>query len=201
MIEQWKQVSIYEALAPWLCSEMGTSAGPSGPSHTLTSDQYQMGTEAYGLFLRFLPHCDWFRVRVTSFDDMNALKIIDEVSWEHNNASGNRSVSRRWPLDDLPQMHAEKVNSFAKIENLHSVLDGKTVLFGHDRNDHLTILDGNHRLLAYASRINRNSEVWSPFEAFVGISLGPCRWHGDAESWMERPPRNPNERRYVLNIW
>jgi len=75
------------------------------------------------------------------------------------------------------------------------------ILFGHAPDEPLSILDGNHRALAYARNLVRKPQAWSPVEAYVGISLGPCRWHGDAVSWIERPPREAGERRYVLNIW
>lgn len=59
------------------------------------------------------------------------------------------------------------------------------ILFGHVRDGPFTILEGNHRLTALASRPHR------PFErtVVIGLSPNPCYWHiydpGDAR--VRRP--------------
>ncbi|QRO00683.1 hypothetical protein JRI60_17440 [Archangium violaceum] len=93
------------------------------------------------------------------------------------------------------------MRDLAGHSELLSLLDGRVVLFGHQATGPLTLLDGNHRMLALAHRLATGSGPLAPFRAFVGLSQGPCRWHGDPVEWIERPGREPGERRFILKVW
>ena len=196
MITDWRQVSLQEVLAVWF-----KTAKAGSDSSRLSSEQYQSAIEPYLLFLRFLPHCDWYRIRLKDVEDLMALQLIHEESWRHPQNGKKRSVGDCHRAGCVPIEHEQKARALAELTNLHSLLDGRIILFGHAPGDSYSILDGNHRALAYAHILEHRSQAWSPIEAYVGISLAPCRWHGDVVNWIERPPREPGERRYVLNIW
>jgi hypothetical protein len=51
---------------------------------------------------------------------------------------------------------------------------GTPILWGHDRTGPFTIIEGNHRLIAYASQ-GQKSGLSVP--VFVGLSNTPCFWH------------------------
>jgi hypothetical protein len=62
---------------------------------------------------------------------------------------------------------------------------GTPILWGHDRKGPFTIIEGNHRLVAYASQANKSG---LSVPVFVGLSKTPCFWHIFAmhptSSWM-----------------
>jgi len=203
MISHWKQVSIQAVLAAWFTDNGGGSAPGASekPEARLPADQYRAAIEPFLLFLRFLPHCDWYRIRLNDVEDLMALQLIHEESWLPPQNGAKRVLGHCCRDDCVPAEHEEKARALAERADVRSLLDGRMILFGHAPDEPLSILDGNHRALAYARNLVRKPQAWSPVEAYVGISLGPCRWHGDAVSWIERPPREAGERRYVLNIW
>ena len=47
-------------------------------------------------------------------------------------------------------------------------------MWGHDRGGPFTILEGNNRLIAYASTAPRPALEVS---VFIGLSKSPCFWH------------------------
>ena len=203
MISHWKQVSLQTVLAAWFTDRGGeTAPGASEqPERKLSADQYRVAIEPYLLFLRFLPHCDWYRIRLNKVEDLMSLQIIHEESWLQPHNGEKRVLGDCCRDGSVPVEHEEKVRALAEHADVRSLLDGRIILFGHTPEDSFSILDGNHRTLAYARNLLRKTQAWSPIQAYVGISLAPCRWHGDPVSWIERPPREPGERRYVLNIW
>lgn len=200
----WRQVPFDEVVTGWM-SAGGVREGvkreltfkvPASPR-----ERYQQFVEHGYLFLRFIPQCDWFRVEFTRAEQVLALKLIHEESWEHALSGGERTLGARADLSRVSASHAERVRSLAHHPHLPSLIDDRVVLFGHHPAEPVTILDGNHRLLALAHRLVSGSGPLEGFHAFVGLSLGPCRWHGDREEWVERPERVPGERRYILKVW
>jgi hypothetical protein len=179
----------------------GDKKGRTFPVPATPRERYQALVEHAYLYLRFIPMCDWFRVRFTRQDTVLALRLIEEESWEHARADGERRLGARADLARLPAHHAERTHELAGHANLPSLLDGRVVLFGHQAEGPLTILDGNHRLLALAHRHVVRRERLAPFHAYVGLSSGPCRWHGDPVEWVERPGLAPGERRFILKVW
>jgi len=198
--KRWRQVSIHEVLTSWFLSEPKNPHNQKLSKKDYANKAYPSIVQAYGLFLRHLPHCDWFLVDLKRPEELMVLQVINERSWNHKTPK-SRPVGILTQTDSIPKPHAIRVNALAATRGLHKLLNKRVVLFGHHRDDFFSIIDGNHRLLAYARAISHKNAAWRPFKAYVGISLGPCRWHGDDVSWTERPPRSANEKRFVLNIW
>jgi hypothetical protein len=129
------------------------------------------------------------------------LTLIEEDSWNHGAVGGERRLAKRTDLSLLPESHQIRVEQLSALHALPTMLDRQTILFGHSPLDEWSILDGNHRLLALACQHQQEARPFAPFSVFVGISFGPCRWHGDPVIWQERPERIPGEKRYVLKVW
>ena len=200
----WRQVPFDEVVVAWLSSggvQQGDKKGRTFLVPGTSRERYRALVDHAYLFLRFIPPCDWFRVCFTREDQVLALRLIDEETWEHALAGGERTLGGRAELTRVPLHHTERVRDLAGQPELMGVLDDRVVLFGHDAEGPLTILDGNHRLLALAHRLVVGGESLSPFHAFVGLSHGPCRWHGDPVEWVERPGLAPGVRRFILKVW
>jgi len=200
----WRQVVFDEVVEAWLSSggvKEGDKKARTFVVPTSPRERYLHFVEHGYLFLRFIPPCDWFRVEVIRPDEVLALRLIDEESWEHALAEGERTLGARADLIRVTALHGARVRELAGDANLMPLLDGRVVLFGHQPSGPLSILDGNHRLLALAHRLAVRGEPLVPFHMYVGLSQGPCRWHGDPVEWVERPGRTPGVRRYILKVW
>jgi hypothetical protein len=200
----WQQVSFDEVVGAWLSMggvQEGDKRGRTFTVPATPQERYQYLVDHGYLFLRFIPPCDWFRVAFTQPEQVLALRLIDEESWVHTLAQGARELGVRADLTRVTAPHSERVRELVGHADLTSLVEGRVVLFGHQAAGPLTILDGNHRLLALAHRLSLGGERLTPFHAFVGLSHGPCRWHGDPVEWVERPARVPGERRFILKVW
>ena len=199
-----RQVTLDKVIESWL--ETGGSGASKKrsdvkvPTPSTAQERYEQMTKEGGLFLRFLPHCDWYEV-VFDVAWFCRVLVIDEASWKHESVGGKRRLADRTELGALPHDHRARVEQLRSYPQLESLLDRKATLFGHSPAGDWSILDGNHRLLALASLHLRDGRPVKPFSIFVGVSHGPCRWHGDPVEWQERPERSPGEKRYILKIW
>jgi hypothetical protein len=200
----WRQVPFDEVVTGWLLAggvREGDKSSLTFEAPASPRERYQQLVEHGYLFLRFIPPCDWFRVEFTRASEVLALRLIHEESWDHGLAGDERTLGARADLSRVSSPHAERVRRLAGHANLRTLIHGRVVLFGHHPAEPATILDGNHRLLALAHRLVRSGQEMEAFQAFVGLSHGPCRWHGDPVEWVERPGREPGERRYILKVW
>ncbi len=199
-----RQVTLDAVITGWL-SAGGLSGSENDserydPVPKTAAERYEKLVCHGDLFLRFIPACDWFEVR---FDPawFTSLKLIEEESWNHGAVGGERRLAKRTDLSSLHEPHRVRVERLFAHPALPALLDRQAILFGHSPLDEWSILDGNHRLLALACQHQLAASPIAPFSIFVGISFGPCRWHGDPVVWQERPERTPGEKRYVLKVW
>ncbi len=200
----WRQVRFDDVLRGWLAAGGVQEIDKRGRTFAVPETpeaRYRLLAEQSQLFLRFIPACDWYRVRFVHAEDVLALRLIHEESWAHTGGDMERALGARADLSRIPTAHAERVRELATRSDLSALVDERVVLFGHEAGAPLSILDGNHRLLALAHRWTTGPVPLEPFHAFVGLSWGPCRWHGDAVKWVERPGLAPGERRFILNVW
>jgi hypothetical protein len=200
----WRQVLFDDVLQGWLAAggvQEGDKRGRTFHVPVTPEERYRTFVEHSYLFTRFIPACDWFRVVLSRVDEVLALRLIHEESWSHAPVGEERELGRRADLSQLPVAHAERVRQLARCVDVRTLVHERVVLFGHHADGPLTILDGNHRLLALANRLVSRQEPMAPFHAFVGLSHGPCRWHGDPVDWVERPGRTQGERRFILKVW
>ena len=200
--KQWLQVPFDEVCTGILESGgIGADHKPETeqlPVPGTAQERYQTLVDRAWLFLRFLPACDWFRVRIELPEDQPSLLVIAEESWfsEPRTADRRLALVAKQLATDSP--HGRRIERWEhEVGVAH--LDRRITLFGRDRDGPFSILDGNHRLLALARRMRDGGHSLA-FDAHVGVSYGPCRWHGDPFRWEERPERL-GERRYVLRVW
>lgn len=150
-------------------------------------------------FLRFVPPCDWFRVPILSAADLAEMAVIAEESWFPEPGRADRMVHAVAVAIDPATPHGRRV--LAWETSLRAAdLDRQVTMFGHGPSGPFSVLDGNHRLVAAARRASRGDTTLFAFEVHVGLSFGPCRWHGDPVTWEERPAA-AGERRFVLRVW
>jgi len=102
----------------------------------------------------------WWEVRSLTENEIGELY----VSARHNNewdAAGNR-------LEQVAAVVREPLRS------LPSSWSGRIVLWGHDRAGPFSIIEGNHRMLAYAHCAPRPP---LSIDVYVGLSPSYCYWH------------------------
>ncbi len=203
-MRSWEQVPFDD-----VCTGILESGGIGGHDTPVSSTRRVPGTESerYSalverswLFLRFLPPCDWYRVRIEAPRDLGDLRVIAEESWFSDPSRADRDLRSVTASLAPGSQHYARVAAWESALDL-TALDRRVTLFGRSREGPFTILDGNHRLLALTRRVGRAGVEPTGFDAYVGLSFGNCRWHGDVVRWEERPPRHGEGRRYVLRVW
>jgi len=162
--------------------------------------RYRLLVERGWLFLRFLPTCDWVRAVIGNSTDLEQLHLICEESWFQEPRAAERHVGRWVGLNSLPPPKRRRVESLLEAGLRPDSIHRRITLFGHSLSGPFTILDGNHRILALAHDCRFRGRSFEPFEVHVGLSFGPCRWHGDPMTWEERPELD-GQRRFVLRVW
>jgi hypothetical protein len=201
--KRWLQVPFDE-----VCTGMLQSGGIGGhdaspalpmPVPDCPDERYRELVDRSWLFLRFLPPCDWFRVRVDFPEDLPALRVIAEESWFAEPRTADRRLSTVEKQLATGSPHDQRIGQWEHTRDV-AHLERRITLFGRDRAGPFSILDGNHRLLALARRLRLAGSDPCSFDVHIGLSYGPCRWHGDPVRWEERPERL-GERRFVLRVW
>lgn len=118
-----------------------------------------LGLIKFGLFHHVPPTTRWFRVPLRPAH-LPELHIIARCGWD---APGDRnelnSVARRWPRIFLSAPPGDWP---------------ALILWGHNEEGPFVILEGNHRLLAYASADEAPDLA---VDAYVGLSPELCNWH------------------------
>lgn len=163
-------------------------------------DRYRSLVSSGYEFLRFVPQCDWFDAEVPAPESILNLLVICEESWLGRDLSVDRRVSALCALERLPMPHRCRVQAILARGVDCALLDRRITLFAHSKEGPFSILDGNHRLLALAHSLLFGRTRMQRFSVQIGVSHGPCRWHGDDVVWEERAPRN-GRNRFVLRVW
>jgi hypothetical protein len=117
---------------------------------------------AYVIRSRFIreipPDTVWYEVRYLTDKELPELYVVAHAAWmdlADNNELFKVAARKR------EQLSTESPN-WAPI-----------ILWGHDKNGPFTIIEGNHRLVAYAGSGKRGLKI----PVFVGLSRTPCFWH------------------------
>lgn len=197
--KQWLQVPFDD-----VCCGILESGGIGGRHEALEvpsspAARYRELVDRAWPFLRFVPSCDWFRVPLELPGDLPSLRVIAEGSWFAEPGTADRSLSAVEGQLAPGSPHRRRIDQMEGTLDV-TQLSRRITLFGRAQDGPFSILDGNHRLLALARRMRHQGTSPCTFDAHIGLSYGPCRWHGDAVRWEERPERL-GERRYVLRVW
>lgn len=202
MIELQTQIVFDEVIAGMLSAQcFGGKSLPRTVSVPASSEaRYQELVDRGYLFLRFLPQCDWYNARLASPDDLGRLRLIAEESWFSEASAADRSLASWAALDTLPDSHCQRVRRLLSEGLQVECMQRHITLFGRSPEGPFTILDGNHRMLALAHNVLAQRMPMEPLDVHLGLSFGPCRWHGDPVMWEERPPHD-GKTRFVLRTW
>jgi hypothetical protein len=124
------------------------------------------------------PDTKWFRATFLEPSDLNTLNAIA--------VPGNSDPENPEPEDHrLPKVvdwYESRQGSREEEFNLDRSANPEGwdnfILWGHERNEELTILEGNHRLISYHREVARG-ETLQPFRCavYVGLSPLPSCWH------------------------
>jgi O-antigen/teichoic acid export membrane protein len=138
------------------------------------------------------PETEWYEIQVKD-EDLDRIRVFPRAQWRKI-ARGNFSITkvaeclrgRRNMLDEPLLM---KIDAIRNRLLLDGPVFGPVLLIGTSKDEHLTILDGNHRLvaamLATPSRMQR-------LRFLVGISprMMECCWYNTNLSTLFRYGRN-----------
>jgi hypothetical protein len=101
----------------------------------------------------------WYEVRALEDAHLNELRVIGHCGWDD-----------RRDANELSAVAGRKPATLASSPQTWDPL----VLWGHTADGPFTILEGNNRLVAYASG---RSKPGLGVPVFVGLSTDPCHWH------------------------
>lgn len=168
----WTQVTIHDVVAAFLQSERDKFAGlPPDLMHKIDSPDTNNSLDNH-FRLRLLyyvrcflmaeipPDTQWFEVQNLTNNELNDLYVVGRCGWDapglDNNQLATVALRRQETLTAPP-------SSWRKL-----------ILWGHDRQGPFTILEGNHRLVAYMQASQQPS---FSLPIFVGLSPTPCFFH------------------------
>jgi hypothetical protein len=109
-------------------------------------------------FVEIPPDTEWYEVCNLTDDDLVELRAINYPDWTDpadDNELAKVAARKKIVLCDLPSAWEPPI------------------LFGHDMNGPFSILEGNHRLTAYA----RSQRCELSIPVFVGLSPMRCLWN------------------------
>jgi hypothetical protein len=113
------------------------------------------------LFTEIPPDTRWFEVDPLTRDDFPALHVIARLGWDDPSGRDRNELAET--AIRKPQTLREDFQN-----------DAKVILWGHDNDGPFTILEGNHRLTAYAGTMATQA---LSIPAIVGLSSSYCLWH------------------------
>ena len=170
--KDWTEISIHEVVLEFLRGEREKLMGPlswlpvvDNPNLNDPLENYKRLRLLYiprGKFMvEIPPDTTWWEVRSLTESELGELYVSARHTSEWD-AAGNK---------------LEQVASAIQIPPLDSPPDtwsGRIILWGHDKTGPFSIMEGNHRMLAYVRANPR-----PPLEINVCIGLSPsyCFWH------------------------
>ena len=168
--EVWQQISVHDMVTEFLRSERHKPASllPSADMGVVDRPDTSNPAENH-LRLRLLlyfrchllhelpPDTQWFAVDSLHDDELDELLVLARCGLD------NLAVN-----NELAQVVKDKAPALASPPSSWR----KPILWGHDREGPFSIIEGNHRLLAYASAPQGVS-----IPVLVGVSPTPCFFH------------------------
>jgi len=183
--EHWKSSTIHDVVLALLLAEFDKKGdtsdgmkyvvcGDSSPEH-----QWQRLRLLYNKYhRRFLwgevpPDTEWYRVDWLRDRHLKELRVISHC---HLDGTGGMPLVKAapkvgWELQEDQERWA------------------CPILFSNNPKGPYTILEGNHRLLAWRKKYPRGRSLLMP--VYIGISKLPCYWHGSKhvltnDLWLKR---------------
>jgi hypothetical protein len=173
---QWNKTSVHEIVAEYLRAEkdrLACSLSPENVRHLAPLiEQPDLANPSQNharlrclwmirgrLFAEIPPDTEWFEVRSLSRNHLCNLHVIARCGWDDP--------------DDQNELYRVAAR---KPEVLRTAPSQwlRPILWGHARSGPFTIIEGNHRLIGYASS-KEQAELSIP--VLVGLSPSLCFWH------------------------
>lgn len=170
---KWRSVTVHAVVAEFLRSERHRLIALPRDALALIDQPNIVDPPENHARLRYLalirrqllgeipPDTRWYKVCTLTDGNLPELYVIGRCGFDDpcgRDQNELQSVASRRP----EQMNSAPPNWESPI------------LWGHDRSGPFTIIDGNHRLIAYASQGQRSG---LSVPVFVGLSQTPCFWH------------------------
>ncbi len=172
--QNWKEVTINHVIHAFLQGEFDDCIkcfGPLASGNRALIDNPDFTNESQNskrtmlisfrapLLLRIPCSTTWYKVCSLEEFHLDELLVIGRCGWDDNNDRNEiLNVARRKKL---------MINSYPSEWST-------PILWGHAKEGPFTIIDGNHRLVAYAY-LNQRPKISIP--VYVGLSDDLCVWH------------------------
>jgi hypothetical protein len=166
----WEEISIHHVVSQYLRNDRGHYASFPQPwqdiidnpniSDTLENHmRLRMFYIKSGLFMvEIPPDTKWYEVKNLTDNELDELY----VSARHN-PQWNQAGSK-----------LDKVAIAEKLQLTSSPAAwGRIILWGHDKSGPFSIIEGNHRMLAYIYNPQRPLDI----PVYIGLSSSYCFWH------------------------
>ena len=171
---EWTKISIHHVVLEFLRGEQKTTKFPTPADWQPVIDNPDLSGPLENqkrLRLLYIPRAE-FMIEIPA----------DTTWWEvHSlteNELGELYVSAKHNPDwDGPGNRLERVAAAIPVISLDappSAWPGRIILWGHDREGPFSIMEGNHRMLAYAQAALRPP---IKLDVYVGLSPSYCYWH------------------------
>jgi hypothetical protein len=168
----WSRSTVHEVIAEFLRAERHKfSESISSAEMELIDSPNVRDAQANHARLRHLyrirahligeipPDTRWYEVRNLTDEELSDMHVIARCGWDHPSDKNElMRVASRLPKQLIKQPTAWE----------------RPILWGHEKGGPFTIIEGNNRLVAYASK-GKQSTLAIP--ALVGLSSTPCFFH------------------------
>jgi hypothetical protein len=170
----WRETSVHAVVAEFVRGEWRRHPRLAAAEVTPLVEGIDLGNPAHNharlrllhlmraqLWAEIPPDTVWYEVTALTGQALAHIRVIARCGWDHP-AHRNElaAVAAR-----LPEPLLQPPASWPR-----------PILWGHARSGPLTIIEGNHRLLGYASQAR---PAGLHLQALVGLSPTPCCWHLD----------------------
>ena len=89
--------------------------------------RWNLFSDKFWLFVRFLPQCDWFECEITLPESFKNIRIIEEESWKNNLFSGEHLVENINIEKFEEDNHFLKINQFFQ-NNIEKFINEKYII-------------------------------------------------------------------------
>jgi hypothetical protein len=168
----WKRVSVHEVVAEYLRAERHRFAEDPRALAVIesadTSDPYENHTRLRMLYLRragligeIPPDTRWYEVRMLTDEELSELHVIARCGWDDPFGQD---------MNELYRVAARRPMNLTSQPGDWC----RPILWGHGEVGPFTIIEGNNRLTAYASK---NHKIGLAIPVLIGLSPTPCYFH------------------------
>jgi hypothetical protein len=171
---EWNEISIHQVVLEYVRCEQRTTSFPTPAEWQAVIDNPNLSDP-----LENQKRLRVLYIRRASF----MIEIPPDTTWWEVHSLTERELGELYasakhnPAWDGPGNQLERVATAIPVIPLEAPPDawpGRIILWAHDKEGPFTILEGNHRLLAYTQSTARPR---LQLDVYVGLSPSYCFWH------------------------